>query len=99
MMRRFMNKLKDRPTVHEFYANTNWICEVRYKSTEPNCKDICLQSNVRLVGKPRSDNPAQTDDIIFMRDSSVNMDIWPATFLSSVFKSEMGPHDYLKLAK
>ena len=99
MMRRFLNKVKDRQAVHEYYANTNWVCEVRYKSTEPTNKDICLQTNVRLVGKPKADKPDQIDDIIFMRDASVNVDIWPTTFLSSAVKNYRGPHDYLQLAK
>ena len=79
----------------QFYDKANWLCEIHYVSAYSYVKDIRITTNVRLVSIGKDEKKR---DIIFMRDSATNSEVWPYTFLQKMCAARANLN-FLDLAK
>ena len=104
-MRALIDEIKkkhesSKPDAAMFYEKTNWLCQISFSSDEPDAPPIEITTNVRIhtVVKQDSTGKETKKDIIFMRDSASNSEVWPYEFFKTMCETKPNI-DYLDLAK
>ncbi len=85
-----------KPLAVDFYSKTAWLCEIVYKSSDPAQADIRIVTNVILRTKKKKDKEV---DEIFIRDPSVQMELWPRNIGLKLMKAHKMELDDLSIAK